>query len=734
MAVYALLVGIDAYEDPVAPLRGAVRDVRLAQDVLYGLAHEDLHPLLLTDAAATRAAIIDGFRTHLSRARAGDAAVFWFSGHGSQVPVLPSFARLEPTGMMQTLVCADSRQGTVPDLLDKELGLLIAQVAASGAHVAAILDCCYGAGATRTSTIPDVHAWTRARQTPAGRQAPDLALLLPELSALASGADAGRPAGADMDMGLGAAADHVSLAACQAVQLAYEIPTDDGWRGVFSMMLLRNLAQPGLTYRELLARTRCSVETAVPGQWPALYPMLGDLADQPFLGGRVSLPPSSLTLRHRHGAWQVDAGACHGLTAGTEADPTLLGLYGDPLRRQVRVLRVEALHCVVEPVGWRLEDEDEHHPVVVTRVPLPATGVAVAATVVGLDDVRETKEDARADAASETPEPRGSGAARQGAATRASLIARQVARCGPGGVPSPFIRIVGAAGSADRAPVSISIPAHDHSRGSVPGPDLSRAAFADLLVTFPSPTTARVCGADGTPLAPAVAFAEPAHVRRLVLDLEHIARWRLIKTLQNPRSPLVGAVTLEIIEAFSDENAPPAARTPLRPDASGAVRIRSRRDLGGQATARMFMRLRNTADRRLYCVLLTLTDRFEMRPDLFPGWWVEPGRPAPVAAGAPIRLVLPPDRIAEAEAEAEGGVARTDWFTILAAEEPFGPEPFHLPALGAFGSRVAAPAMFSGLLDRLGAGLLDRDLTPAPPPAGNWATSTVTVVTLAPTV
>src|SRR5690242_17675993 len=150
--LYALLVGIDTYAAPdVHALGGCVNDVEDALALLHRRTAADtrLCALVLRDRAATRAAVVDGLRTHLGRAGRDDTALFWFSGHGSQAPV-PGWAWFEePTGMLQTLVCADSRVDGVPDLWDKELSVLLDAVARTAGHVAVVLDSCHSEGATR---------------------------------------------------------------------------------------------------------------------------------------------------------------------------------------------------------------------------------------------------------------------------------------------------------------------------------------------------------------------------------------------------------------------------------------------------------------------------------------------------------------------------------------------------------------------------------------------------------
>ncbi|NEA53054.1 hypothetical protein G3I60_02390 [Streptomyces sp. SID13666] len=153
MALYALLVGIDAYEAPVQRLNGARNDIAAAQAFLAGSVPPDAYfPLCLLDEDATRAAVVDGFRDHLGRAGAGDSAVFWFCGHGSQAPPPDEAAhlvRLEPGRMLQTVLCVDSRHDGTADLYDKELATLIAEVAARGVHLVAVMDCCHSDSSTR---------------------------------------------------------------------------------------------------------------------------------------------------------------------------------------------------------------------------------------------------------------------------------------------------------------------------------------------------------------------------------------------------------------------------------------------------------------------------------------------------------------------------------------------------------------------------------------------------------
>ena len=153
---YALLVGINEYPNPSHRLSGCVNDVtRMSEflkarfDPAAGFVLDP--PAVLTDQRATRADIIREFQVHLGRARAGDVALFYYSGHGSQERAPREFWHLEPDRLDETLVCYDSRLLGPDhyDLADKELAYLIEQVAGNGPHVVVILDCCHSGSGTR---------------------------------------------------------------------------------------------------------------------------------------------------------------------------------------------------------------------------------------------------------------------------------------------------------------------------------------------------------------------------------------------------------------------------------------------------------------------------------------------------------------------------------------------------------------------------------------------------------
>lgn len=665
MALYALLVGIDGYRAPVRRLHGCRNDVEAVAALLRSrLSPAEYAPLCLRDDEATRAALIDGFRGHLGQAGPGDSVLFWFSGHGSQAPVPPELAHLEPTALLQTLVCADSRHDGVPDLYDKELAVLIGEITARGTHVVAVLDCCHADSGTREaddqSPGPTGSRPLVIRREPALAAPPAVEALLHELRTGQGGGPRTATAGP-----LGA--PHVLLAACHSDQYAVEVPAPDGKRGLFSLALLEQLDALGFeaTCRELMTGARCRVEDGARGQVPVLSPVTDSIVDRPFLGGRVRAARSPVTMRWLRGVWEIDAGACHGVPAGAPGDPALFGVHGSDPLLEVRVVQVLADRGLVEPIGWTPAPEKQY-PMVLTGVPLPVGTVTLDG---GTDDGRT-----------------------------AGLLAAALDTAAPGGRPSPHVRVVDPAPDAERLP--------------------------DARVTVSRPGTVRVTSADGSPLVPDTPCGTPDEAARVAADLEHIARWRRIKELHNPVSTLPNAVSVEVVAVRGGEAFDSGSGSALRPGHDGAIHLDYRRGPDGWHEPEVFVRLRNSTDRQLYCVLLDLTDRFRIHAALFSGDWIAPRHTASAAWGRAVTLALPPDR------PLVPGATGMDWLKVLVAETPFNSGAFALARLGEPEEPPVRGGLhgLGGVLDRLGLAALHRDAEMKHPSSGDWTTTVLPVV------
>jgi hypothetical protein len=140
----ALLIGINHYK-AVPHLMGSLNDVAAMQQILvtrWGFPPANIR--VLTEQAATRAAIIDALRQLVRESGPNDTVVVHFSGHGSQVQDLNGD---EEDGLDETLVPWDGRTPGVPDIVDDELDVIFGQLRTRSVLV--VLDSCHSGTATR---------------------------------------------------------------------------------------------------------------------------------------------------------------------------------------------------------------------------------------------------------------------------------------------------------------------------------------------------------------------------------------------------------------------------------------------------------------------------------------------------------------------------------------------------------------------------------------------------------
>lgn len=143
MAVKALLVGINKYPDPNAELSGCVNDVARMRELVigrYGVPEAQVQ--ILTDSAATKAAIVSGLEWLAEREQGETEPIrlFHFSGHGVQVP---DDSRDEEDGTDEALAPYDfSWVNYASFLIDDELHELYANMG-TDAHLTVVMDCCH---------------------------------------------------------------------------------------------------------------------------------------------------------------------------------------------------------------------------------------------------------------------------------------------------------------------------------------------------------------------------------------------------------------------------------------------------------------------------------------------------------------------------------------------------------------------------------------------------------------
>jgi hypothetical protein len=262
----ALCVGIDTY--PAAPLHGCVADARLWQRTLGELGFDDVR--LMTDAQATRAALLAALGDLLATSRRGDVVVFQYSGHGTQVPDVD---RDEGDANDEALVPVDYASGRF--LVDDDLRAVFDR-APAGVAVTCFMDCCHSGTITRVlaggppAPRPGDAAAPRARYLDLRSQAPDA---LAAYVAHRREAPAGSTPDGDRAVGGTAAGSREAMrtvlySACLSTEVAYE----QNGHGDFTRLvtpLLKDAVQRGATHVQFRQRAVAAFG-ATPRQHPTL--------------------------------------------------------------------------------------------------------------------------------------------------------------------------------------------------------------------------------------------------------------------------------------------------------------------------------------------------------------------------------------------------------------------------------------------------------------------------------
>jgi hypothetical protein len=578
--VYVLAVGIDAYPPPVPRLQSCVNDIREFADYLHARVDSEggrtLSLLVLLDEGATRAAVIAGFREHLRRARAGDVALFYFSGHGSRRPSPPEFWHLEPDRLDETLVCFDSRSPGGWDLADKELAKLIDEVAAGGAHVVVILDCSHsGSGTSRDVDAPS----TAARQLPTDLRPRPLETFLvgPDEANQLSGAHARTETTSGWPSGR-----HVLLAACRDDEEAHEYIAAGIRRGAFSYFLgetLRKATEP-LTYRDLFARTAARLRAEIPWQSPQLEASRPSDLDGLFLDGALRPSAPYYVVRPSEGRWILQAGAVHGLPRAGEQETIELALYPFDARPEdlhdrsraigrARTLEVLATTSRVELSGIADPSGAGPFKAVIVGRPRPALLVSVEGDFEGVEPA-----------------------------------VAALAHAGPNGAASPYVR---------------------RARAGEPPRFRLFARRGQYLIMRPD---------DDRPLVGAIDGYSEADALTVVRQLDHIARWTLAAELNNPESSIrPGDVEMAILQG-DEELAAPEIRLEYRYEDGEWVPPQFRVRLTNRSDRRLFVALLELTES--YAISAGLQDSGSIRLDPGQAAWAQRGRP--IAATVPEEL------------------------------------------------------------------------------------------------
>lgn len=152
--IYVLAAAINTYQaEKISNLQGCVKDIDDLSKVLkaqYDIPEENY--LILKNEEVSRANLIEAFRSHFSKLKDGDTAVFHYSGHGSWEDGSPEFveAGLESAGNRNELIVVQNYgEEGVFNIADKELRWMISELqypkdqAPRNIQFIGLMDCCF---------------------------------------------------------------------------------------------------------------------------------------------------------------------------------------------------------------------------------------------------------------------------------------------------------------------------------------------------------------------------------------------------------------------------------------------------------------------------------------------------------------------------------------------------------------------------------------------------------------
>ncbi|MCB9282421.1 MAG: caspase family protein [Lewinellaceae bacterium] len=359
LRIFALLVGINDYPEPIPKLGGCVKDVELVEKYLkntYGNKAQ-IKKLLNTEATYDNiiAAFRDENREHLGLATGYDTIWFHFSGHGSQQFTAEEFLRtIEPAGKDQTVVCyQDDQNGSQLHLADKEIAVLLAEAEKRGfdqdtgmaPHIVVSLDCCHSGSGTRDDEVrPRNYDPTKGKTRSDALEAGGVRTINTYI---------GNYSASNIEVPM---STHVALSACESRQLAGD--TDAG--GVFTTSLIETLRATGedVNYESLFLKTRSTARKKRKEQNPQFETIGGFNPYTRFLEGSSLGKPGRYPLLARVKdsgvAWFVKCGAINGLPSNAPGGSILMDIIDEKENKVVAnaaVVMVSAQHSLITLLG-----------------------------------------------------------------------------------------------------------------------------------------------------------------------------------------------------------------------------------------------------------------------------------------------------------------------------------------------------------------------------------------------
>jgi hypothetical protein len=208
--------------------------------------------------------------------------------------------------------------------------------------------------------------------------------------------------------------------------------------------------------------------------------------------------------------------------------------------------------------------------------------------------------------------------------------------------------------------------------------------------------------------------------KRTVARLEHMARWTQTARLSNPASSILpGDVKLTVLVDGKEVS-------------GREIRLEYQLKDGKTVAPTFTVSMTNNSDRRLYCGLLDLTQRFRVFAGLIKAGYVklEPGETTWANLGNPIPATVP-DEIWQ-----QGVIEYKDLLKLIVCTEEFDPRLLEQPNLDMPRTRSGGATRGvsrGGSLNRLMQKVQTRDLGDSDPPAiDDWQTTEVSFTTVRP--
>ncbi len=402
----ALLVGVSNYPAAAvgdAQLVGPKNDVALMIDTLrdLGLADSDMTVLAdgleetwidrKPDGAPTKAGIMAALASLRDKVAAGDTAIIYLSGHGSQEPEIEPDKSPDPEvdGLNETFLPLDigtwQNNATVENsLVDDELGAAVKAIRAKGATVWLIVDACHSGTLTRSAAGPGEPGDQVRKVEPSALGIPPEVIAAAKARApkLRSGAggitrrqstieDAGTPAEGE--------GDYVAFYAAHPDQLALQrnLPKSSAKgvekraHGVLTFALSQALrAGRAATYRDLAFAVMSGYQS-----WGAQAPVPlfeGDLAD-PVLG-REDSGPRRYAVDLAGEKREIEGGIVDGIAVGSVYALSRADDAKDDIAGYVRITNVGTAASGIEAI--------EHDGVAAPDLAKLARGRLLVATLV----------------------------------------------------------------------------------------------------------------------------------------------------------------------------------------------------------------------------------------------------------------------------------------------------------------------------------------------------------------